>query len=56
MMHTRCLHCDTPVTTDFARVFGDNRRAVHRCPACTEMRRLFHGEGAGLPVPVQFAD
>jgi hypothetical protein len=44
------------VTTDFARVFGDNHRDVHRCPACTEMRRLFHGEGAGLLVPVEVAD
>lgn len=32
---TVCRNCGTRVSTDFARVFGDNEGRVHECHDCT---------------------
>lgn len=42
----RCLSCDSFVTADFARVFGDNDHEVHACPDCCTQTNLMSGEGA----------
>ncbi|ELZ07877.1 DUF7563 family protein [Natrialba aegyptia] len=39
----RCRNCDTHVTQQFARVFGDNGDIVHGCPACTTYREMQSG-------------
>lgn len=39
-----CKNCDSQVTPRFARVFGDNRDVVRRCPDCATYREL--GTGA----------
>lgn len=40
-----CNNCGTFVTTDYARVFGDNEGTVHGCPECTALRYLTEGMG-----------
>jgi len=35
-----CTRCGEFVTSDFARVFGDNHDTVHGCPSCTSLRDL----------------
>lgn len=42
----RCYNCNSHVTFDFARVFGDNKNRVYRCKECAEQKELFEGEGA----------
>ncbi|WP_199268509.1 DUF7563 family protein [Halomarina oriensis] len=37
-MTTLCTACDTPVSTQFARVMGDNDDRVHACPNCSTVR------------------
>ncbi|WP_138006582.1 DUF7563 family protein [Halalkalirubrum salinum] len=46
----RCQHCDSHVTTDFCRVYGDQNDRVHRCTACDSLIRLREGSAAGLDV------
>ncbi|MFC7047317.1 hypothetical protein ACFQH6_19580 [Halobacteriaceae archaeon GCM10025711] len=46
----RCQGCGSFVTSDFARVFGDQDNVVHRCLDCDSFRRLNQGSGAGQPV------
>lgn len=46
---TGCLHCDSEVSEQFARVFGDNSGEVHRCRNCDTSRRLHEGSAADLP-------
>lgn len=36
----RCQNCDTRVTRQFARVFGDNRDVVHACLECSTYREM----------------
>ena len=36
----RCRSCNTQVTRQFARVFGDNRDVVHACPECSTYREM----------------
>ncbi|WP_434084106.1 DUF7563 family protein [Haloglomus halophilum] len=31
----RCDHCDAHVSDRFARVFADERGAIHACPNCS---------------------
>lgn len=35
-----CLNCGLTVTSQFARVFGDNNDDVHGCPSCTIYREM----------------
>jgi len=44
-MHT-CQNCGNPVTVDFARVFGNSRDELKRCPACADMTEIKSGRGA----------
>jgi len=46
----RCRNCGTFVSQQFARVFGDNEDAVHRCIECSNRSTLRNGEG-GDRVP-----
>jgi hypothetical protein len=32
---SHCTYCDTFVSTDFVRVFGDENGRVYACPNCT---------------------
>lgn len=45
-MH-QCQNCGGFVTRDFARVFGDNRDAVHGCPDCEDATAILGGRAAG---------
>lgn len=48
----RCRNCETHVTEQFARVFGDNENDVYNCTDCTTNRDLYDGAGsAGTDVP-----
>lgn len=44
-----CDNCGAFVTTDFARVFGDNENDVSGCVACMSFRELQEG-GATVAV------
>ncbi|WP_425490742.1 DUF7563 family protein [Haloprofundus salilacus] len=48
----RCLHCDSHITEQFARVFGDHRDRVHRCPRCDTHARISRGSAVGLSVKI----
>lgn len=41
---TRCSNCDSFVTPQFARVFGDNQNRIRRCLNCTTSRDLCRGQ------------
>jgi hypothetical protein len=41
-----CKNCESFVTADFARVFGDNEGEVFGCADCTPFRELMTGESA----------
>lgn len=41
-----CQNCDSPVSKQFARVFGDNRDVVYACPACETYREMKTGAAA----------
>ncbi|MFP8957176.1 hypothetical protein ACLI4Q_15260 [Natrialbaceae archaeon A-CW1-1] len=47
-----CRHCGAHVTTQFTRVFGDDRDRAHRCGECDSYRRLSRGSGAGVDVAI----
>jgi formate dehydrogenase maturation protein FdhE len=49
---SRCLHCDSHVTDQFCRVFGDDDDRVHRCSKCDSYIRLSRGSGAGVDVSI----
>lgn len=40
-MNRTCKNCDSAVSNNFARVYGDNEDNVHLCMNCVE------GEGGG---------
>lgn len=42
----RCRNCESHVTEQFARVFGDNQDDVHNCIDCTSNRDLYDGAGS----------
>ena len=42
-----CENCGSPVTDDFARVFGTNSNEVFACPHCASMRDIMDGGAAG---------
>lgn len=42
----RCRNCDSHVTEQFARVFGDNEDSVHYCIDCTTNAHLHNGGGS----------
>lgn len=41
----QCNNCNTYVTQQFARVFGDNDNTVHACIECSTLHALRDGEG-----------
>lgn len=41
-----CNNCDSFVTPDFARVFGDNDSSVYGCPECMDLWQLSEGRAA----------
>lgn len=47
-LHTmpRCRNCETHVTEQFARVFGDNDNDVYNCTDCATNRDLYDGAGS----------
>jgi hypothetical protein len=49
-MPRTCETCESPVTRQFVRVFGDNDGRIHACPACVDMATVARGAGAGLTV------
>lgn len=44
----RCLGCDTHVSAEFARVFGNNEDTIYACLNCTTLAALRDGQ-AGEP-------
>ncbi len=40
----RCLSCDTYVSADFARVFGNNEDTIYACLNCTTLAALRDGQ------------
>ena len=46
----RCQCCDSHVTSDFARTFGDANNVVHRCLNCDTFGRISLGSAAGCDV------
>lgn len=48
----RCLYCDSHVTHDFRRVYGDSDDRAHRCFECDTLVRLQRGSAGGLDVPI----
>ena len=46
----RCLFCDSHVTRDFARTFGDEQNVAHRCLNCDIFERVTRGSAAGVDV------
>lgn len=43
----QCDNCNSYVTQQFARVFGDNDNTVHACISCSTLHALREGE-AGM--------
>ena len=46
----RCQFCDSHVTSDFARTFGDANNVAHRCLKCDTFGRVAGGSAAGRDV------
>lgn len=44
---SRCQNCGAFVTTQFARVFGDNEDKVHGCFDCMSATRVKNGHANG---------
>ena len=42
----QCRNCDSYVTLDFARVFGDDDDEVFGCPKCAPFSALMGGQAA----------
>ena len=47
-MTATCLECDSVVSQQFTKVFGDRDNAIHACPNCATYRELKRGGAAGL--------
>ena len=41
-----CRNCGSWVTSDYVRVFGEDRETLHACPDCTTAKALARGAGA----------
>ncbi|MFD1515652.1 DUF7563 family protein [Halomarina rubra] len=41
-----CENCSAAVSTQYARVLGDNDDTVHACPNCTTLRDVSDGAAA----------
>lgn len=41
-----CHNCGSPVTSNFARVFGSNSNEVYACPSCAPYTALMTGIAA----------
>ena len=46
----RCLTCESHVTPEFRRGYGDLDDRAHRCTDCDTIRRLGKGSAAGKDV------
>ena len=46
----RCQFCESHVTRDFARTFGDEQNVAHRCLNCDIFERVTRGSAAGVDV------
>jgi hypothetical protein len=46
----RCQFCDSHVTRDFARTFGDAENVAHRCLNCDTFGRVSSGSAAGRDI------
>ena len=46
----RCLTCESHVTPEFRRAYGDRDDRVHRCPTCDTAIRLSEGSAAGKDI------
>lgn len=42
---TQCRNCGAYVSSQFAKVFGDNDDEIHRCIECSTLRNLQQGAG-----------
>ena len=47
-----CESCSEPVSTQFARVFGDSDGTLWACQSCSTTRDLQQGAGAAPTGPV----
>ena len=47
-----CLNCDSDVTDQFRRVYGDNDDVAHRCGECNSYRGLTRESAAGVDVAI----
>lgn len=43
----RCHNCDSFISQQFARVFGDNQDNVHACIECSTLSSLREGKAGG---------
>jgi DNA-directed RNA polymerase subunit RPC12/RpoP len=41
-----CLACGAQITSQFARVCGDNQNNVHACPQCSSTTAVINGAAA----------
>ena len=46
LIMAECRGCGSYVSTEFARVFGDNEDEVFGCPQCVPFSALMEGGGA----------
>ncbi|MCU4926901.1 hypothetical protein OB905_13080 [Halobacteria archaeon AArc-dxtr1] len=46
----RCQECESHVTPEFRRGYGDQDDVAHRCRRCDTAERLSQGSAAGLEV------
>jgi len=51
----RCRNCESHVTEQFARVFGDNEDHVHSCIDCTANTDLYDGAGSNADTGTEVA-
>lgn len=53
---SRCRTCESHVTLQFRRSYGDENDVAHRCTECDTYERLSNGSAAGkdvdLPDPI----
>ena len=48
----RCQKCESHVTDQFRRGYGDQDDLAHRCVTCDTAERLAQGSAAGQDVPL----
>lgn len=47
---SECQNCGEPVSSRFARVFGNNQNEVHACLECATEKELYRGSGRAPDV------